>query len=126
VQKTKGVRAKICDGSVAWGPFFDAVAQAVFANVKLNCELAIPVPPQGTIDYNRVNVALVSGGVSTYLPRVANAAACGAGGGWYYDDPAMPTKVILCQQSCDDAQAMVGPDKPGKIDIVFGCDQIIQ
>lgn len=126
VQKTKGVRAKICDGSAAWGPFFDAVAQAVFANVKLNCELAIPVPPQGTIDYNRVNVALVSGGVSTYLPRVANAAACGAGSGWYYDDPAMPTKVILCQQSCDDAQAMVGPDKPGKIDIVFGCDQIIQ
>ncbi len=126
VNKTKGVRAKICDGSAAWGPFFDAVAQAVYANAKLNCELAIPMPPDGTIDPNRVNVALVSGGTSTYLPAVADAAACGVDGGWYYDNPAMPQKVILCQKSCDDAQAMVGPDKPGKIDVVFGCEKILK
>lgn len=126
VQKTKGVRAKICDGSAVWAPFFDSVAQAVYAGAKLNCELAMPTPPEGTIDPTLVNVALVSGGMSTYVPGVANAAACGVDGGWYYDDPVMPQKVILCKASCDEAQAMVGPDKPGKIDVLFGCETIIK
>ncbi|MBK9262526.1 MAG: hypothetical protein IPM54_22315 [Polyangiaceae bacterium] len=126
VQKTKGVRAKLCDGSAAWQPFFDAVAQAIYASAKLNCELSIPTPPNGTIDPTLVNVALVSGGQSTYLPGVANAAACGAEGGWYYDDPANPQKVILCKTSCDEAQAMVGPDKPGKIEVLFGCETILK
>jgi hypothetical protein len=125
VAKTKGVRAKICDGSPAWSPFFDAVAQAVYAGAKLNCELPIPTPPDGTIDPTLINVALVSGGISTYVPGVANAAACGVAGGWYYDDPAMPQKVILCKASCDEAQASVGPDKPGKIEVLFGCETVI-
>lgn len=127
IQKTKGVRAKICDGSAAWTPFFDAVAQAVDASAKLNCELAIPTPPDGTsIDPTLVNVALVSGGQSTYVPGVANAAACGVDGGWYYDDPTMPQKVILCQASCDQAQALVGPNKSGKIEVLFGCGTILK
>jgi hypothetical protein len=126
VQKTKGVRAKICDGSAAWGPFFDAVAQAVFASSKLNCELTIPTPPEGTIDPKLVNVALVSNGVSTTVPGVTNAAACGLGGGWYYDDPTKPTKVILCKSSCDEAQTMVGPGEMGKIEVLFGCETVIK
>lgn len=126
VNKTKGVRAKICDGSAAWAPFFDAVAQAVYASAKINCELTIPTPPEGTIDPKLVNVALVSNGVSTTVPGVADANACGVDGGWYYDDPMMPTKVILCKTSCDQAQAMVGPDKPGKIEVLFGCDTILK
>ena len=24
-----------------------------------------------------------------------------AGGGWYYDDPAAPTRVVMCKSSCD-------------------------
>lgn len=126
IQKTKGVRAKICDGSAAWAPFFDAVAQAVYTSAKLSCEITIPTPPQGVLDPTLVNVALESGGMSTYVPGVANAAACTAAGGWYYDDPANPQKVILCQSSCDDAQAMVGPDKPGKIQVLFGCATILK
>lgn len=126
VQKTKGVRAKICDGSAAWGPFFDAVAQAVFASAKLNCELAIPTPPQGTIDPKLVNVAIVTNNVSTYLPGVADAAGCGVDGGWYYDDPMNPKKVILCKTSCDDAQTSIGPGQTGKIEVLFGCETVIK
>lgn len=126
VQKTKGVRAKICDGSAAWGPFFDAVAQAVYASAKLNCELAIPTPPQGTIDPKLVNVAIVSNDVSTYLPGVPDAASCGAEGGWYYDDPINPTKVTLCKTSCDNAQTMIGPGQTGKIEVLFGCETVIK
>ncbi|HRI65137.1 MAG TPA: hypothetical protein PK156_12900 [Polyangium sp.] len=127
VKRTNGVRAKICDGAPAWAPFFDAVAQAVYTNAKLSCELAIPTPPDGSsIDPTRVNVALVSNGVSTYVPGVANAAACGTDGGWYYDNPTAPQKVILCPTSCDEAQAMVGPGMTGKIEVLFGCETVLK
>jgi hypothetical protein len=50
--------------------------------------------------------------------KVDNAAACDPqNGGWYYDDPVNPTKVLLCDVSC----AEVSGDPMGKIDILFGC-----
>jgi hypothetical protein len=126
VTKTGGVRAKLCDGAAAWQPFFDAVAQAVIASAKLSCELTIPAPTMGTLDPAKVNVAIQSNGNQVYLPGVADAAACGAAGGWYYDDPVTPTKVTLCPVSCDTAQASVGPGKPGHIDVLFGCATVAQ
>ncbi|MRG94062.1 hypothetical protein [Polyangium spumosum] len=127
VQKTSGVREKICTGSAAWQPFFDAVAQAVDKTAKLSCELTIPPPPSGeNIDPELVNVALSDGDTPTYLPRVDGGAACNGGGGWYYDDPAAPKKVVLCQSSCDQAQFMVGPNKTGKIEVLFGCQTILK
>lgn len=126
VQSTGGVRAKLCDGAAAWQPFFDAVAQAVTETAKLSCELDIPTPPSGTIDPNLVNVGLVSQGQTTYVPKVADAAACAGGAGFYYDDPVSPTKVLLCKASCDQAQAMVGPNKTGKIEVLFGCSSILK
>jgi hypothetical protein len=126
VTKTGGVRAKLCDGAAAWQPFFDAVAQAVIASAKLSCELTIPAPTMGTLDPAKVNVAIQSNGNQVYLPGVADAAACGAAGGWYYDDPVTPTKVTLCPVSCDTAQASVGPGKPGHLDVLFGCATVAQ
>ena len=126
VKKTGGVRAKICDGAAAWQPFFDAVAQAVIATTKLSCELAIPMPKMGSLDPTKVNVAFETGNGPVYLPGVADAAACGAGPGWYYDNPANPTKVILCPTSCSDAQAAIGPGKPGHIEVLFGCQTILK
>ncbi|MEP7121330.1 MAG: hypothetical protein ABJE95_10490 [Byssovorax sp.] len=126
VTKTGGVRAKLCDGAAAWQPFFDAVAQAVIASAKLSCELVIPPPSMGTLDPAKVNVAIQSNGNQVYLTGVADAAACGPTGGWYYDDPGNPTTVILCPASCDTAQASVGPGKPGHIEVLFGCSTIAQ
>lgn len=126
VTKTGGVRAKLCDGAAAWQPFFDAVAQSIIAAAKLSCELVIPPPSMGTLDPAKVNVAIQSGGNQVYLPGVASAAACGPSGGWYYDDPVMPTKVTLCPVSCETAQASVGPGKPGHIEVLFGCSTIAQ
>ena len=45
-------------------------------------------------------------------------------GGWYYDDPVMPTKITLCKASCDAANVQVGVDKAGEIDVTFGCNTI--
>ena len=57
--------------------------------------------------------------------KVANAAACGPAGGWYYDNDAAPTQVLLCPASCDFAQSSVGPGKTGRIEVLFGCATIV-
>jgi hypothetical protein len=125
IQKTGGVRAKICDGASAWGPFFDAVAQAVTETAKLDCDLTIPPPSDGTIDPTKVNVRIQSPSGTTTLGKVAGAASCGASGGWYYDDDQNPTQVLLCPASCDEADQQVSA-QGGSIAIVFGCRTIVK
>lgn len=126
VQKTGGVRAKLCDGAAAWGPFFDSVAQAVVKTAKLSCSLDIPVPPMGMLDPNQVNVELHTMMGDTVLPRVDSAAKCGGAEAWYYDDAMNPKKVILCPAACDEAQKVVGVDKDGSIQVLFGCATIVK
>lgn len=126
VTKTGGVRAQLCDESAAWGPFFDAVAQAVVETSKLSCEVTIPQPQDGELDPDAVNVQIVANDVPTTLVKVAGAASCGPEGGWYYDDDTAPTKVLLCPAACDLAQTAVGPGKTGRIEVLFGCATIVQ
>lgn len=128
VKKTGGPRAKLCDGKAAWTAFFDAIASAVAKTAKLSCDLALPVPPlgAGALDPSAVNVRITNAMGSTLIPKVANAGACGTTLGWYYDSDATPTKVILCPAACDAANAAVGVDKPGKIDVLFGCKTVIK
>ncbi|HSN98958.1 MAG TPA: hypothetical protein VLS89_11755 [Candidatus Nanopelagicales bacterium] len=126
VNSTGGVRARLCDGGAAWGPFFDAVAQAVEQTSQLSCEVAIPTPSDGTLDPALVNVRIKSSNVEITLVKVSGASDCGPGGGWYYDDPAAPTKVMLCPASCDAARDEVGPGKDGRIEVLFGCETVVQ
>lgn len=126
VAKTKGARAKICDGSAAWGPFFDAVATAVFANARVACELAIPVAEAGAVDPDKVNVRIDDGtNPAATIARVADAAACGGAAGWYYDSPTAPTKVLLCPAACDAVQSS-GAAKPPRVDVLFGCSTLVR
>ncbi len=127
VQQTGGVRAQICDGSAAWASFFDSVAQAVVQSSQVDCVLAIPPPPMGEeLDIDKVNVQLVSGMDVTLVPNVGSESGCGAGEGWYYDDPVTPTNVVLCPTSCDHAQELAGPGQVGKVEVLFGCDTIVR
>jgi len=126
IKSTGGVRAKLCDENAAWTPFLDAVAEAVLETSKLSCTLDIPKPEEGELDPEAVNVQIVSNDQPLGLVKVANAAACGPTGGWYYDNDAAPTKVLLCSASCDLAQAAVGPGKTGSIQVLFGCATIAQ
>lgn len=121
VKKTGGVRAKICDGASAWQPFFDSVAQAVIATSKIECEFDIPKPEAGAINPGAVNVRIVGDGGETRVYKVGDASDCDDDGGWYYDDDASPSKVILCPASCDLAQTQVGPGKSGRIEVLYGC-----
>lgn len=126
VKQTGGVRAKICDGHAAWQPFFDAVAQAVVKTSKVACDIAIPAPEAGSLDPGKINVQIDEGGKTTQLLKVAGPAKCGADGGWYYDDDAAPTKVVLCAASCAAAQASVGIGKSGHVSVLFGCATVIK
>lgn len=100
---------------------FQAALEAI-QQTALGCEYAIPQPQMGSIDFGKVNVQFTPGGGNpVLLPNVANAAACDPQtGGWYYDDSASPTKILLCPTSCATAES----DPNGKIEILLGCDTI--
>lgn len=117
VDQTGGVWGNLCDQE--FQPIFDAVAEQVIAGSAIACEFDIPDPPDGeTFDPMEVNVEFDNGGVPLEIGYVENAAACmGVTDGWYYDDPANPTTIILCSQTCDTIQGFA----MAKIFIGFGC-----
>jgi hypothetical protein len=86
-----------------------------------SCTYQIPLPMSGTVDYTQVNVVFTpNGGSAITIPNVANKAACPASGdGWYYDDPAHPTVINLCETTCGSVQAS------GDVQITLGCDTVI-
>jgi hypothetical protein len=125
VERTGGVRAQICDGADAWGPFFESVATAVTSTSRIECTLAFPPPPDGmALDVDRVNVTIRGESGDTTLPRVDGAGACGDGEGWHYDDPVSPSEVTLCPASCDFAREEITESAHG-VSVLFGCETIL-
>lgn len=111
-------QALILTGSNAQ-EFLDALNQIRGA---IGCQYVIPPPPAGqNPDYGRVNLAFTpEGGPQTLVKKVGGASECVGGPGWYYDNPANPTKILLCPSSCDTVEFT-----PGKMDIVLGCETIV-
>jgi hypothetical protein len=94
----------------------DALNAIASENVSCNLNL----PALGTFDPQDVTVTLLpSAGAPVGLPKVANLAACGTGvsAGWYFDNAATPTKILLCPGSCTAAQT----DPGSKIQFNVGC-----
>jgi hypothetical protein len=91
------------------------------AAAQIPCELSIPSPPSGhTVDLTRVNVIRTSSSCeTTTLGYREGEASCDANGGWYFDDPVAPQKVLLCKRTCDDVSL------PGE-QLMFsvGCDRV--
>jgi hypothetical protein len=81
----------------------------------LTCDYNIPAAPAGeTFDRSKVNVQHTpAGGTAGTLSYNQ---ACTGGTGWKYDDATNPTRILLCDGSCDGVKA-----KDGKVDILFGC-----
>ena len=100
---------------------FGAALKAIQGKA-LGCQYSIPVPTNGQpIDYSKVNVQLTLGGTPALLPYVASEAKCDpATGGWHYDDPLNPTKILLCGQTC----TAVTADSNAKVDIQLGCPRV--
>ena len=90
---------------------------------SLECTVDMPIPMDGEIDAQLVNVEYTPGdGVSPTedIPQVANQQDCGAAPGWYYsqfDGEGQPTEITLCQATC----AAVQDDPEAQLQIVAGC-----
>jgi hypothetical protein len=89
---------------------------------QIACDLAIPAPPKGALDPGKVNVVYVPGDGSSpvTIGRVEGPAFC-THGGWYFDDASAPTKVLLCDSTC----SAVRTDVVAKLEIVLGCDSLL-
>jgi hypothetical protein len=89
----------------------------------LGCTYQIPSDDGGMADPNKVNVRYTpGGGQPVTLPQVGDHASCPAGtDAWYYDDPTNPTKILLCDSTCN----TVKNDTNGEVDVLLGCKTII-
>lgn len=117
---TGGVFANIC--SSEWTSVFDALLATIAVARPLPCNFAIPEPPAGmTFDRNLVNVVYVPSGATegTTVPRSSD--DCASGSGWRYDNPTMPTEIILCPSNC----AVVESDPSATVNIELGCETVI-
>jgi hypothetical protein len=121
---TSGVFASIC--AQDWTTVFGSLSDAVIESAPLPCNYAIPPPPAGmSFDRSKVNVKYTPQGAdsSSVQPysKVSDSAACGDRTGWYFDNDAMPSEVLLCPAACE----AVGGGQGGKVDVLFGCATIV-
>jgi hypothetical protein len=121
VQKTRGVLGNLCEQK--FDPVFDAISDSMLSSA-LSCEWKIPTPPEGeTFDTSKVNVQFKNNanGKVHNIGWVPNKEACAkVENGWYYNKEKNPTKVIVCEQTCDWIQSK----EEGSITITFGCETI--
>lgn len=127
IQKTGGVRAKICDGAAAWDQFFEDVASAVEERVEIECEIEIAdALAEQNAEPNLVNVVLTGPSGQEGIYKVPGGAGdCGSEGGWYYDDESNPSELILCPTSCDLANSEIAAGE-ASVDILFGCESEVR
>jgi uncharacterized protein YegL len=91
----------------------------------LGCDYEIPPPPNNMqLDPNKVNFSYTPLGKGTpkILPRANDLADCAGQPGWFYDNNAAPTKIILCPASCTTIQN----DAQAEVNVLFGCKSLIK
>ena len=87
----------------------------------VSCKFQIPVPATGTPDPGQVNIGWTpEGGELEVFPGVGSASNCQGGNGWYYDNPADPSRIILCPAACD-----VVENSKGVVEVVLGCQTVV-
>ncbi len=83
------------------------------------CEFLIPEPAEGEmLDYARVNAIFTDPeGAEQVIGNVQGEGDCDPQtGGWYYDDPEAPTRIILCGTTCEQVTG-----EGGRFEIALGC-----
>jgi hypothetical protein len=80
-----------------------AALNTIRGDAMIPCELSIPPATSGgQLDYSQVNVGICdSTGTAKTTYYVESPNGCRPEGGWYYDDPNAPEKIVLCKASCD-------------------------
>lgn len=86
----------------------------------LPCEFLIPAGGERTPDLVNLDFTPVDGSPAMTIPRVPDASACGAGGGWHYDNPTAPSTLVACDATCG---MLAGAG--GRVDIALGCPTVL-
>ncbi|WP_437819865.1 vWA domain-containing protein [Sorangium sp. So ce1078] len=88
----------------------------------VSCTIPIPPPPDGRMfDKQKVDVKYTSAVSSTPTTLVYDQ-ACAAAGTWRYDDPANPTAIVLCDDTC----AVVQSEVQVSLGVDFTCEDVIE
>lgn len=87
-------------------------------DAQIPCALQLPQSSAAALDLDTVNLVYADEACTmTTIGMVQGAAACSPQvGGWYYDDPARPTSIRLCDTSCNQVS---GPG--GQLKVSVGC-----
>jgi hypothetical protein len=83
----------------------------------LDCSFQVPGANDITRDKARVRFVPDDGTLAFGVPQVPTAGDCMQGPGWFFDDPTMPTKLTLCDATCE----AVSQGKTGRLYIEFAC-----
>jgi hypothetical protein len=85
----------------------------------LDCDFPMPTAKPGVVvDPAFINVNFTpSNGAPSTLTQVSGEADCAGTGSWYYDNPINPTRIVLCQSTCDAVTA----DPMASLEILLGC-----
>jgi hypothetical protein len=102
VQQTGGVIGDLCTQN--FGPVFADMGTAVVQGSSISCSYDIPKPAEGDgRSRARSTCSYTPGGggaEQAILAAPGGVSGCGQKGGWYYDDPMNPTKIIMCPTTC--------------------------
>jgi hypothetical protein len=84
------------------------------------CEWGLPSSTEGAFDRDKLNVRWSVADEKTTLLRVSSKADCRPDA-WFYDDALHPTRVIACDQTCEQIKAA----EDSSIDLLLGCATIV-
>lgn len=112
----------IDDGATATADLLAALN--AIRGMALSCDFPTPTAADVgmAIDLDHVNVTYTASatGVETTFSKVADVAQCGTSASWYYSPD--QSRIMLCPASCD----VVTADADAKLDILVGCETIIE
>lgn len=85
----------------------------------LGCDYSVPTPSTGNLDVNGTVVTYKLGATGTPvgLSPKSSEADCGTADGFFYDDPAHPTKITLCPTTCNTVRG----NSNYKVGLTFMC-----
>lgn len=112
-QMTGGIVDEVC--KTDYSGVLDNIAKGI--TDRLGCELTYP--SSDASDPSKLAVTFTPKDQPTQtLTQVTDVAKCATiANAWYYDDPAKPTKILLCPSTCSMVNAAAG----GKVDAMVGC-----
>jgi hypothetical protein len=114
--------AYLVEGGNVTQQVFDALT-AIRGSASVPCEFQIPPPPPNEVlNFNSVNIEYTDpSGARSVVYYVDSVDQCPPdGGGWYYDTPSAPSKILLCPSTCTTVEAQLG----AQINVALGCGTI--